>query len=114
MKLHSPTGNRLEKLHGDRSGQNSIRINQRGRFYELLADLTGEDGPLAEMEGLDEVGAWLVVEQIVRIPRTTGLLDPETREKLPKLNSEEEKGLDPLTQNDSSNTPAPLWTKGEP
>jgi len=30
--LRLPPGNRLEKLHGDRSGQHSIRINQQWRI----------------------------------------------------------------------------------
>lgn len=30
--LRAPPGNRLEKLHGDRAGQHSIRINQRWRI----------------------------------------------------------------------------------
>jgi proteic killer suppression protein len=32
INLQSPPGNRLEKLHGDRSGQYSIRINERWRI----------------------------------------------------------------------------------
>jgi hypothetical protein len=82
---------------------------ERGRFYELLADLTDEDGALAEMEDLDEVGAWLIAELIVRIPRTSGLLDQETRGKLPKLYTEEEKGLDALAQAKFF-TPDSNWT----
>lgn len=30
--LRVPPGNRLESLHGDRSGQHSIRINQQFRL----------------------------------------------------------------------------------
>jgi proteic killer suppression protein len=30
--LHSPPGNRLEQLHGDRAGQYSIRINDQWRI----------------------------------------------------------------------------------
>jgi proteic killer suppression protein len=30
--LRVPPGNRLEKLHGDRSGQYSIRVNQQWRI----------------------------------------------------------------------------------
>jgi proteic killer suppression protein len=30
--LSAPPGNRLEKLHGDRAGQYSIRINERWRI----------------------------------------------------------------------------------
>ena len=32
INLQSPPGNRLEKLHGDRAGQYSIRINDRWRI----------------------------------------------------------------------------------
>lgn len=31
VDLRSPSGNRLEKLHGDRAGQYSIRINDQWR-----------------------------------------------------------------------------------
>ena len=31
-ELRLPTGNRLEKLHGDRAGQHSIRVNDRWRI----------------------------------------------------------------------------------
>jgi proteic killer suppression protein len=33
IDLRSPPGNRFEKLRGDRSGQYSIRINDRWRVY---------------------------------------------------------------------------------
>ena len=36
--LHVPPGNRLEFLHGDRSGQHSIRINQQFRVCFRWAD----------------------------------------------------------------------------
>ncbi|MEO8621169.1 MAG: type II toxin-antitoxin system RelE/ParE family toxin [bacterium] len=32
IDLRSPPGNRLEKLHGDRAGQHSIRINDQWRI----------------------------------------------------------------------------------
>ncbi len=31
LELATPPGNRLERLHGDRAGQHSIRINQQYR-----------------------------------------------------------------------------------
>jgi proteic killer suppression protein len=42
-ELQIPPGNRLEALHGDRSGQSSIRINER---YRLCFTWT-ERGPAA-------------------------------------------------------------------
>lgn len=36
--LHVPPGNRLESLHGDRSGQHSICINQQFRICFRWAD----------------------------------------------------------------------------
>jgi len=37
--LRVPPGNRLEKLHGDRDGQHSIRINDQWRICFLWKDL---------------------------------------------------------------------------
>ena len=36
--LRNPPGNHLEKLHGDRSGQMSIRINQKWRICFIWKD----------------------------------------------------------------------------
>jgi proteic killer suppression protein len=36
--LRSPPGNRLEKLHGDRQGQHSIRINDQFRICFIWRD----------------------------------------------------------------------------
>jgi len=41
VDLKSPTGNRLEALKGDRTGQHSIRINQQWRVCFRWTD----DGP---------------------------------------------------------------------
>lgn len=71
---------------------------ERGKFYEFLADMTDEDGALAEMEDLDSIGIWIFAIPKVEIPRQTELLDTESREKLPKLYSNEEKGLEALAQ----------------
>ena len=70
----------------------------RGRLFELLADLTDEDGALSEMEDLDVLGIWLIADVRVEIPRNTELLDEASREKLPPLYSGEEKGLEALAQ----------------
>ena len=47
----------------------------RGQFFELLADLTDEDGALAEIEDLDAVSIWLFADVRAEIPRKTELLD---------------------------------------
>jgi toxin HigB-1 len=41
--LRVPPGNRLEKLHGDRAGQYSIRINQQWRICFRWTDAGPED-----------------------------------------------------------------------
>lgn len=46
--LRSPPGNRLELLHGDRSAQHSIRINQQWRIC-----FTWVDGDAWEVEIVD-------------------------------------------------------------
>ena len=76
---------------------------ERGKLFEILADITDEDGALAEMEDLESLDNWLfeVDQQIPpEEPSPTGenLLDQASREKLPELNSNEEKGLDALAQ----------------
>jgi len=77
--------------------------SDRGELFEILADLTDEDGALAEMEDLESLNNWLAEldEQTpMEEPSATGeyLLDQGTREKLPPLYSNEEKGLDALAQ----------------
>jgi hypothetical protein len=82
----------------------------------MLADLTDEDGALAEMEDLGSLDDWLnevdakipfeepppnlPLESQPTEPPPTGenLLDQAPREKLPPLYSGEEKGLDALAQ----------------
>ena len=46
--LRAPPGNRLEKLSGDRSGQWSIRINERWRIC-----FRWEDGDVWDVEIVD-------------------------------------------------------------
>ncbi|MBS9719799.1 type II toxin-antitoxin system RelE/ParE family toxin [Tianweitania sp. BSSL-BM11] len=41
--LRSPPGNRLERLHGDRDGQHSIRINDQWRICFRWSDAGAED-----------------------------------------------------------------------
>ena len=75
---------------------------ERGRMFELLADLTDEDGALAEMEDLENISHFLFdkSEDQLQINPPTGdnLLDDESKAKLPELYSGEEKGLDALAQ----------------
>jgi hypothetical protein len=92
-----------EKLIQQRRDQIAPEIplhdqTERGQFFELLADLTDEDGALAEMEDLDALGIFLIAAPKVEIPRKNQLLDQECREKLPKLYDGEEKGLAALAQ----------------
>jgi toxin HigB-1 len=44
--LQSPAGNRLEKLHGDRKGQFSIRINDQ---YRICFEWRGQDAHEVEI-----------------------------------------------------------------
>lgn len=46
--LRSPPGNRLEKLHGDRAGQHSIRVNDQWRIC-----FRWRDGDAHEVEVVD-------------------------------------------------------------
>jgi hypothetical protein len=86
-----------------------------GRLFEMLADLTDDDGALAEMEDLESLNEWIFdVDQLVPPeeppdtfleepsvePPPTGenLLDQASREKLLPLYSGEEKGLEALAQ----------------
>lgn len=82
-----------------------IRVDsqtERGVLFEMLAELTDEDGALAEMEDLEHLADWLVEipdgEPEIIPPTGENLLDAESREKLPPLYSGEEKGLDALVQ----------------
>ena len=75
--------------------------SERGKLFEILADITDEDGDLAEMEDLESLDNWLfeVDQQTTpEEPSPTGenLLDQASREKLPPLYSNEEKGLEAI------------------
>ena len=78
-----------------------------GQLFELLADLTDEDGALAEIEDMGDIAVWLLgfspdeagSEPEAELPPTgENLLDKASREKLPSLYSGEEKGLEALAQ----------------
>jgi hypothetical protein len=68
----------------------------------MLADLTDEDGALAEMQDIEHLADWLIDsdedEPEIIPPTGENLLDEESREKLPLLYSGEEQGLDALAQ----------------
>ena len=78
-----------------------------GRLFEILADLTDEDGALAELQDLEKVAEWVLGDPEADPgpepefePPPTGeyLLDGESWEKLPPIYNGEEKGLDALAQ----------------
>jgi hypothetical protein len=77
--------------------------SRRSEVFDLLADLTDDDGALAEMEDLESLDDWLFgVDQLVppEEPPLTGenLLDQASREKLPPLYRGEGIGLNALAQ----------------
>ena len=63
----------------------------RGKLFELLADLTDEDGALAELQDLGHLADWLLGdeddESEIIPPTGENLLDGKSREKLPPLYS---------------------------
>ena len=86
---------------------------ERGKLFEMLADLTDEDGALAEIQDIEHLADWLINdsedEPEILPPTGENLLDDESREKLPPLYSGEEQGLDALAQVKFF-TPAGSWT----
>ena len=77
--------------------------SNHGRLFEVLADLTDEDGALAEMEDLESYTNWLSgLDQQTPLeepmPNGEYLLDQDSREKLPPLNSGEKLGLEAFAQ----------------
>jgi len=75
----------------------------RGEMFEILADLTDEDGAKAEMEDMEGLHDWLTEldgQSKPQEPPPTGeyLLDQASSEKLLPLYGNEEKGLDALAQ----------------
>ncbi len=88
--------------------------SEHGKLFEILADLTDDDGALVEMEDLESLDRWLFeIDQQVppEEPPPTGeyLLDDGSREKLPPLYSGEELGLDALAHVKFF-TPDSSWT----
>lgn len=95
----------LLKLRAEQIAPLAAQDNQtkQGELFEILADLTDEDGALAEMEDLESLNDWLAdLDQKTprQEPPPTGeyLLDQESRKKLPSLRSGEELGLEALAQ----------------
>jgi len=86
---------------------------ERGKLFEMLANLTDEDGALAKMQDLDNIlcrFSEVLKKEPELIPHTwDNLLDDKSREKLPPLYSGEEKGLDALAQVKFF-TPDAQWT----
>ncbi len=77
--------------------------SSRGHLFETLADMTDEDGAIAEMEELESLDQWLAfidLQTPPEEPSPTGenLLDQASRKKLPPLYSGEEKGMEALAQ----------------
>jgi hypothetical protein len=82
---------------------NKTTQTERGNLFEILADLTDEDGALAEMEDLESLEIWLRDVDLRTPPEEPPpmgeyLLDEKTRLKLPALRSGEELGLDANAQ----------------
>ena len=86
---------------------------EQGRLFETFADLTDDDGALAELQDIEYLAGLIAqdTEEESEIIPPTGenLLDDESREKLPPLYSGEEKGLDALAQVKFF-TPTSNWT----
>jgi hypothetical protein len=79
------------------------RQSMRGKLFEILADLTDEDGAKAEMEDVESLHMWLIELDQESLPEQQpnageNLLDPASREKLPHLRSGEELSSDALAQ----------------
>jgi hypothetical protein len=91
---------RLEEIQPDIGNSQQ---SGHGKMFEILADLTDEDGAKAEMEDMESLHDWLTdldEQSKPQEPSPTGeyLLDQASREKLPALYSNEEKGLEALAQ----------------
>ncbi len=105
QKVSKEDAKKLLKLRAEEIGPLAEKDTQtkRGELFEILADLTDEDGALAEMEDLESFNDWLddLDQQTpLQEPPPTGeyLLDQESRENLPTIRSGEELGLEALAQ----------------
>lgn len=91
---------RIEDIRLQNGGETQ---SERGRLFEILADLTDEDGALAEMEDLDSLDYWLfLIDSQIPLeeppPSGENLLDQASREKLPKLYHGEDRDVNALAQ----------------
>jgi hypothetical protein len=102
-----------ERLADIRSHIGENTQTERGKLFELLADLTDEDGALSEMEDIEPFIDWILPQEDehkkIIPPSGENLLDNESREKLPALYSGEEKGLGAQAQVKFF-TPDSSWT----
>ena len=94
----------LDRFSDIRPHIKSDSQTERGRLFELLADLTDEDGALAEMQDLRDLTHLIEAiqsqddETELVSPTVDNLLDDDSRKKLPPLYSGEGQGLDALAK----------------
>jgi len=106
MRQNIPKDETLELICQRKENiQPDVRLDMqtdRGRLFETLADLTDDDGALAEFQDFEQIGLSMEIQTTSKseiIPPTgKNLLDDESKEKLPPLYSGEEQGLDALAQ----------------
>jgi hypothetical protein len=86
----------LQKRMDNLPTQADIETQSRyGALYEILADLTDEDGALSEMEDWGfAFGEFLHDDEPSNPPEALPLMDENIRQSLPELYSQEEKGLE--------------------
>jgi hypothetical protein len=105
----------LDRFSDIRPHIKSDSQTERGRLFELLADLTDEDGALAELQDMGDLTHLIEAipsqddETELVSPTGDNLLDDDSRKKLPLLYSGEEHGLDALAQVKFF-TPDSSWT----
>jgi len=106
MRQTIPKDEALELISQRRENiQPNVRLDMqtdRGRLFETLANLTDDDGALAEFQDFEQIAASLEKQNTSKFesiqPTGENLLDEESKEKLPPLYSGEEQGLDALAQ----------------
>jgi hypothetical protein len=86
----------LQKRYKNLPSPAEIETQSRfGQMFELLADLTDEDGALAELEDIGFSFEYLISEsESISPPDAVSLMDENIRQSLPELYSQEENGLD--------------------
>lgn len=105
QRLEKPKAEELIRQRLESINPTSIQNTQtrRGNLFEILADLSDEDGALAEIEDLESLDFWhrdVDSQTPPAEPTPVGeyLLDEEIRSKLPSLRTGEELGLDAKAQ----------------